>query len=726
MEPTNKRVIMHIDDSQDSLLLTRKWLENAGYSVVAASSAGAASELLDSIYPDLILLDALMPEMDGYEFCAMLQGHGSLARIPVVFLTALFTRQDKARAFAAGAVDFLVKPVRQEKLLDTIRKFLAASEQWVNLGSKKLSSTDVKGFVAFLLNALNIPPEQGKRFENLASEELYSIASELGIGEEIVAQNLARFLQLRYVAQIDPKDVALGTLPTSFCRARQVIPIQEEGGERSFVMSNPLAWKLVDDITSLFGSAEKPRIVVTEPRNIVDVFGAPPKPAAAAASIRPDPARLSLRKKFEPASMMEIEAKLTGIFQAEEETVEVQEDSEESAPVIMLVNKIIDDACQLGASDIHIEPWEKEVVVRYRVDGDLRQVRKLRPQKLILPVIARIKIMSNMSITERRLPQDGRIVYKDGIDLRVATVPTNYGEKVVMRLLDKKKSAQPLDALGFSERHLLLYREKMQTPYGMILHVGPTGSGKSMTLFSALKEIQTPEINIQTIEDPIEYTLAGVSQVQVNQAVGLTFARGLRSFLRLDPDVILVGEIRDRETADVAVEAALTGHLMLSTLHTNDSAATITRLIEMGIEPYLVSSSIIMICAQRLLRRLCLACRVSAIATEDEKRLAGVAPNKQIDLFSAASCPACGGTGYKGRIGVHEILVMNDGLRTSMSKHGITAEELKRLAVDKSGMTTLYWDAMEKARAGITSVKEVVAQIRRDEFDSRPAWMAAL
>ena len=724
MANSDKQTILHIDDSVDSLNLTRRWLESAGYNVISYNDAKIALAAIDTVAPDLVLLDALMPEMDGYEFCSQLQPRKKLSRVPVVFMTALFSRQDKARAFAAGAVDFLVKPVRQERLLETVKKYLYASGQWNNLQTKKVSPlTDVRSFLVYLFIELKLPAEQAERHMNVTAENLYSLASELNITEEIIAQQLAKFCDLKYIAEIDAKEVNLGALPTSFCRARQVIPINEDG-DRVFVVANPLAWKLLDDITSLFGTLQKPKILVTNPKNITTFFGAAAMPPPSASiSIRTTGVVPPTRKRFEAATMQEIEAQLSGIYQIEEETVEVSDDSEESAPVILMVNKIVDDAIRLGASDIHLEPWEKEVAVRYRVDGDMRLVRKLHPQKLILPLVARIKIMSHLSITERRLPQDGRIVYKDGIDLRVSVVPSNYGEKVVMRLLDKKKSAQPLDSLGFSTRNLELYREKIQTPYGMILHVGPTGSGKSMTLFAALKEVQSPEINIQTIEDPIEYTLPGVTQVQTNQLVGLTFAKGLRSFLRQDPDVILVGEIRDRETADTAVEASLTGHLMLSTLHTNDSAATITRLIEMGIEPYLITSSLIMICAQRLLRRLCLKCRRATAAKPDEKRLCGWPENVPLDLYSAGSCPECGGTGYKGRIGVHEILVMDDALRLVLAKHGVSSEELKRIAVEKGGMTTLYWDSIEKVLNGVTSIKEAVAQVRQDDFDSRPAWL---
>ena len=403
--------------------------------------------------------------------------------------------------------------------------------------------------------------------------------------------------------------------------------------------------------------------------------------------------------------------------------------TEESEPIIRLVNQFIENAYTSGSSDIHIEPWENEVVVRYRIDGDLRIVNRFGPQNLILPIVSRIKIMSNLDIAERRMPQDGRIVFKKytkknlDFDLRVATSPMNFGEKVVMRILDKQKSTLPLDKLGFSARNLKVYREKILTPYGMILHVGPTGSGKSMTLYAALNEVQRPEINIQTVEDPIEYTLAGINQMQTHKDIGLTFGRALRSYLRQDPDVILVGEIRDLETAEIAVEAALTGHLLLSTLHTNDAPSTITRLVEMGIEPFLVSSTIICVVAQRLLRRLCSECKEPFDADEAQKLLVGLDTKMEVPLYRAKGCKECNGIGYKGRTGTHEIFVPDDAVRLGISKATLTAESLKRIAVEELGMTTLYWDAMEKVRNGLTTIEDVLSKVRKDEFDSRPDWM---
>lgn len=392
---------------------------------------------------------------------------------------------------------------------------------------------------------------------------------------------------------------------------------------------------------------------------------------------------------------------------------------EDSAPIIQLATRIVEDAFICGTSDIHIEPMEKELIIRYRVDGVCQEKLKL-PRTVAGPLIARYKVMANLDIAERRLPQDGRIVFKQftkkkmDIDLRVATAPQNFGEKVVMRILDKSKSTLPITALGFSEYNLGRYRELIQQPYGMILHCGPTGSGKSMTLFSALQEINSPEINIQTAEDPIEYTLQGVNQMQMKKEIGLTFARSLRAFLRMDPDVILVGEIRDTETAEIAVEAALTGHLLLSTLHTNDAPSTVARFADMGVERFMISSSLLVVCAQRLIRRACKNCKMPYMPEGNEKEIIARALDGWTgEIFKASDgCPSCGGNGYKGRVGIHELMTNNEELTKAINE-GAETDVIKRIAM-RTGMKTLHQDTMLKVKEGVTTVLEALANVPPD------------
>ncbi len=394
-------------------------------------------------------------------------------------------------------------------------------------------------------------------------------------------------------------------------------------------------------------------------------------------------------------------------------------ESEDSAPIVQLANRIIEDAYISGASDIHIEPQEKELLVRYRVDGLLAEKLRL-PKQVTGGLVARLKIMCNLDISERRLPQDGRIVFKQftkknmDLDLRVATGPMKDGEKVVMRILDKQKSTLPLPALGFSEENLAKYRECIRQPYGMILHCGPTGSGKSMTLYSALGEVNTPDVNIQTAEDPIEYTLTGINQMQMNRQIGLTFARALRCYLRMDPDIILVGEIRDNETAGIAVEAALTGHLLVSTLHTNDAPSTVARIGEMGVEAFNISASLVCVCAQRLLRRVCKNCKTAYEPAGREKEIMEKALGWSGQVFKSnpQGCPTCNGTGYKGRVGIHELMVNSEELTEGINKE-LEVAELKRIAM-KNGMKTLHQDSMLKVKMGLTTIEEALSNVPPD------------
>jgi type IV pilus assembly protein PilB len=396
-------------------------------------------------------------------------------------------------------------------------------------------------------------------------------------------------------------------------------------------------------------------------------------------------------------------------------------EKEDSAPIIQLTNRIVEDAYLSGASDIHIEPTEKDLLIRYRIDGLCRDKLRL-PKQAGGALVARLKIMSNLDISERRLPQDGRIIFKRftkknvDIDLRVATGPVTHGEKVVMRILDKAKSALPLTDLGFTEENLNKYLDCIRQPHGMILHCGPTGSGKSMTLYSALNEINSRDVNIQTAEDPIEYTLAGLNQTQMNRQIGLTFARALRAYLRMDPDVILVGEIRDQETAQIAVEAALTGHLLVSTIHSNDAPSTIMRIGELGIEPFNVSSSMVCVCAQRLVRRVCSNCKVPYQPQGREREILEKAIGWSGQVFKAnlRGCPTCSGVGYKGRIGIHELMVNCEELTEAINKQVETAA-LKRIAIH-NGMKTLHVDSMLKVKSGNVSFEEAISNIPPDRI----------
>jgi type IV pilus assembly protein PilB len=388
----------------------------------------------------------------------------------------------------------------------------------------------------------------------------------------------------------------------------------------------------------------------------------------------------------------------------------------EEAPVVKLVNFILADAIKKGASDIHTEPYEKVFRVRFRIDGVLYEVMT-PPMSLKNAIISRLKIMADLDISERRLPQDGRmkVKYKGReVDFRVSTLPTLFGEKVVMRLLDKSNLKLDLSKLGFEAKAMADFEEAIRAPYGMLLVTGPTGSGKTTTLYSALDRLNQPGTNIMTAEDPVEFNIKGINQVQIRDNIGLNFAAALRSFLRQDPDVIMVGEIRDYETAEIAVKAALTGHLVLSTLHTNDAPSAVTRLLNMGIEPFLVASSVLLILAQRLLRRICVHCKAPVVVPAHALVDVGLTAEEtaSITCYKGDGCEACNGTGYKGRIAIYEVMVLNAELR-DMVLSGVSALEIKRGAI-QHGMRTLRMSGLEKLKEGITTVEEVVRVTFKD------------
>lgn len=378
-----------------------------------------------------------------------------------------------------------------------------------------------------------------------------------------------------------------------------------------------------------------------------------------------------------------------------------------NSPIIKLLDQIIKQAIEMRASDIHIEPFENYLRIRYRIDGNLKEIIKL-PKFAHSPIITRIKIIGHMDIADKRVPQDGRVenrVNDKVIDMRISTIPTIYGEKVVLRLLDRDNFLLTKSEIGFTEKNYERFNKLIQQPHGMILITGPAGSGKTTTLYAILEELNKIEKNIITIEDPVEYKLDGINQIQINPKAGLTFANGLRSILRQDPDIIMIGEIRDSETAKIAIRAAVTGHLVLSTLHTKDSPSAITRLIDMGIEPYLVSAAVVGVVSQRLVKKLCNYCKLSYKASYSEKVLLGLKPQEEVILHKPVGCYRCD-NGYYGRTAVHEVLIVNEEIR-KMINSGISIDELRKYAIE-SGMTTIMDNSVELALRGVSSLEEIL------------------
>lgn len=516
------------------------------------------------------------------------------------------------------------------------------------------------------------------------------------VGQSDLARAIAVRLRLDFVElsvdDVDPEAACL--VDKKLLRRYGMLPLRVEGGRLKVAMKDPANLHALEDLEMLSGFPVSP--VVVAGNDLRRVFG---------------------RVFGEGDEVAELLGEASTEAPAEDrEDVELREYREASgAPTVRLVGSILRRAAGDGASDVHLEPRGGELVVRFRVDGVLREVMSV-PPALQGGVVARLKVLASLDIAERRLPQDGRFsatLDEGRLDLRVSTLPTTHGEKVVLRLLDNADINTDLRGLGISQGMLQQYEAVFRRPYGTILVTGPTGSGKSTTLYATLGEINTPERNIVTVEDPVEYRMHGINQVQVNPRIGLTFPMGLRSILRCDPDVVMIGEIRDRETAKTSVEAALTGHLVLATLHTNNAPAAVTRLTDMGVEPFLTASAVDCVIAQRLARRLCVRCKRPTRMDERAIRELGLQGARfaevHKDFHTAVGCERCAGTGYAGRIGVYEIMLVDEALRRLILQ-GVSADELGS-AARKAGMIPLREDGLSKAAQGITTVQEILLTV---------------
>jgi len=541
--------------------------------------------------------------------------------------------------------------------------------------------------------------ERAKNKMAKTNEPLQKILVQLGfVSEKDITEVIGQQMGVDFVdldeMELEPE---LGrSIPEHLAQRYKVIPVDQNGNKLKLAMVDPLNVLAIDDIRLITGFDIEPVIATEE--SILKM----------------------INRQYGVTDLAEVQETVKDISATDFGGVEIEEEVEEEialdklkemvdeAPIVRVVNLIISQAISDKASDIHIEPEAKQMRVRYRIDGVLHDVMT-PPKHIQAPMISRIKIMANLDIAERRVPQDGKIHLRHDnreYDLRVSTCPTVHGEKVVMRILDKSSVLLGLNKLGFYPEIQKEFEEAAERPYGMILVTGPTGSGKSTTLYATMNKLNTESVNIMTIEDPVEYQIPGLNQVQVNEKAGLTFAGALRSFLRQDPDIILVGEIRDAETAQIAIEAALTGHLVLSTLHTNDSAGAVTRLVEMGIEPFLCASSVIAVQAQRLARLICPNCKESYTPPIESIKQFGLAAftDADISFYRGRGCDHCKTTGYRGRIGIFELLTVTDRIRSLILQRASTSE-IKHAAIEE-GMRTMQDDGLRKVLDGITTIEE--------------------
>lgn len=537
-------------------------------------------------------------------------------------------------------------------------------------------------------NQLNMALKEQKEKGRMLGEMLV----ELGyVTQEKINDILCEMLNIEFIdLQVEePEENVRDLIPEEVMRKYTLVPMRYDknnAGVIQVAMADPMNILAMDDINIITGKQVAPYLAnASDIRAYFDrVFG-----------------------KKQAQNIAEMYKKEQGLVQEESEEEKLRKEDVENAPIVQLVNSIIEQAARQRASDIHIEPFEESIRVRYRVDGVLREVIEY-DKSLLGAITARLKIMSGMDISEKRKPQDGRItiiVDNREYDIRVSNLPTVYGEKVVMRLASKEGFKKQKSDLGLTPTDLVKFDNILKNPHGIILVTGPTGSGKSTTLYTALSSLNSEEVNIITVEDPVEANIDGINQVQVNNKADMTFANALRSILRQDPDIIMIGEIRDSETAEIAVRASITGHLVVSTLHTNSTANSISRLADMGVEPYLIADSLVGIIAQRLVRRLC-ECKKPRLATAEEKEELAVDPSEDIVLYEPCGCKMCDNTGYKGRIGIYEIMTITPKIK-SMIARGKSADEIKEQAIEE-GMSTLKASAAKYVIDGTTSMSEMV------------------
>ncbi len=554
-----------------------------------------------------------------------------------------------------------------------------------------------------------VTAEQLAQAEEIAAERELPLPDALVHGHLITQTQLveaqAKLLGLTWLDALDLEkiDVELSAdMQIGFAKAHLLLPLGRQGNRVQVAIADPLQLGPLDGLRLKYGMPIEP--IIAPESEILDAINKIFDRRAAATSVMDD---------IQDEQVVSAEE---GIGDIDIDII----DTDDEAPIIRLVNAVLAQAVKEHASDVHIEPFERHLAVRFRVDGVLREIIQ-PPKRFAASITSRVKVMAGLDIAEKRIPQDGRIKIKVAgrdIDIRLSTVPTSFGERLVMRLLDKTAVLKDLSNIGMGSQQLDSMNRIIQCSYGIILVTGPTGSGKTTTLYACLAKINSPTRNIITVEDPVEYQLPGIGQIQVHAKVGLTFAAGLRSILRQDPDVVMVGEIRDKETAETAVQASLTGHLVFSTLHTNDSASAVTRLVDMGVEPFLISSSVVGILAQRLVRTLCPYCKQPVVPTEEELHELGYTRERFLactpgHVYKPVGCQECLDSGFKGRSGIYEMLVVDDDIRSLIVKN-VPSSEIKKLAI-KKGMLTLRDDGARKVMLGDTAISEVL-RVTQDEM----------
>ncbi len=716
-KPSQAYTILLVDDEANVLKALKRVFREENYRIITAANGQAALALLERESCQLMISDYMMPVMNGVELIQKVrEKHPDMIRI---MLTGQADTQAVMGAIKDGAVyKFILKPWNNDDLRVTVglaleqydliqrNKTLQKNNERKSKELNTLSKLAVtnRSQLAIMLHKRNLLNQQQVqelyKLQQTRKEPVLKLILERDwISENDIRDTLRKELMIEEVAldefQIDPAILALA--PRSLCEKQWLLPLKQQGERLLTVMADPLDRGLVDDLSFAIGMDIESVMASSEAimAKIKEAYG----------DLEPDfedfETLVSVSDPYEGIEVV--------IEDEDDATLEELLRGTDEPPAIRLVNAVIIEALRLGASDIHIQPRTKSIVVRYRIDGILNDKIQI-PLNLLMPLVSRIKVMAELDITERRKPQDGRITVKTPmrvVDLRISTLPTISGETVVMRILDRNATVHSMDALGLGDRDLKRLSNVVSRPQGLILATGPTGSGKTTTLYSLLQHNATPEKNYVTLEDPVEYYLDTAGQVMIREKIGLSFASVLRAVLRQDPDVILLGEIRDSETAEVALHAALTGHQVFSTLHTNSAAATIARLFDLGLKPFVVASALEAIIAQRLVRRICEHCREPVEpSAELRQMLAPLFAKGNLNTYRGKGCSHCHNKGYAGRTALYEVLIPNESLSSLIASDATTLEISE--AASREGMTTLLADAQHKIMQGITTADEIL------------------
>jgi len=704
-------VILCIDDDREVQNLLEKILTVAGYTVITAGDGVQGLIEARNNKPDLILLDVIMPGMEGFSVCSQLQGDKETAYIPVIFLTALGGEEDRAKAFAVGAVDFLAKPVPKEILLAKVAEQIKTSTHWKELkkrvvvGDGNSLPANFSRFKQFLIDQFDPSPDIRDRLAATAPLDIYNICEPMGITQERMTAQMAEFLSLPLISAIDPAKLLLGSIPASFAKQNLVVAMLDEKHGRSFILSNPFDWILLDTLKKYFGLQLDTAMHLAERDQIKALFE--------------QPQELQMMMSAAPAK------KPSDILKEPEEQI-LQRDVEKG-PVVAITNNILSSAVSERASDIHIEPKVDHTLIRFRVDGDMRDIYTLKNTTGVM-LISRLKAIAGLDITEKRKPQDGAVeavISGRTFKLRLATTSTPTGESLIMRMLEPEVKAKELQSLGMTDDQVRTIIDSTNRHQGLLLIVGPTGSGKTTTIYSLLSHIDCRTRSLISVEDPVEYRIPFANQQQVNEKGGVTFDALLKSSVRQDPDILFIGEVRDNYSARVAMDFASTGHLTISTIHTSNATTAIFRLERLGINRAIMADSLLGIVAQRLIKKLCLHCKViKPISDKERDQLRPFISEIPQETAHPVGCQQCGQTGYFGREAVYEIIRFDPEIVNMVRSEEPIA--VIRSFIQQRGDYLISNHAAEKVRILTVALKDVNEKILLEEKFPRKAEPSSL